>query len=257
MSDKDTSHEAKWAGRNSDKDALRNEVWKLLEDGEASIGSPWSHIPNFVGAKEAAAKLAELPIWKDAQVVKCNPDMAQAPVRLRALQDGKLLYMPVPALVQDLPFVLLDPKVLEAKGVAFEDAALHTKAVDLGQKVGFREMHPVDLVVTGCVAVTRSGGRTGKGAGFADIELGIMREFGLMKPGTPIVATVHPLQIVDDERVVMQAHDSALDWIITPDEVIETRTAYPQPPGIDWDKVQPDQYRDIPFLTELRDEMKK
>jgi 5-formyltetrahydrofolate cyclo-ligase len=257
MSDKANTPEAKWSGRNADKDRLRHEIWAILEEQSASIGSPWSHIPNFVGADAAASKLAELSIWKDAHIVKCNPDMAQSPVRLRALQEGKLVYMPIPALVEDLPFVLLDPNTLRANGAPFEEAALHTKAVELGKKVGFRDMQPIDLVVTGCVAVTRNGGRTGKGAGFADIELGIMREFGLIKLDTPIVTTVHPLQVVDDDRVVMQSHDSALHWIITPDEVIETHSPYPQPRGVDWDAVQPDQFRDIPFLSELRNQLQK
>ena len=50
----------------------------------------------------------------------------------------------------------------------------------------------------------------------------------------------------------MQRHDSPLDWIVTPDEVIETKTPYPQPGGIDWDAVQPDQYDSIPALRTLR-----
>ena len=113
----------------------------------------------------------------------------------------------------------------------------------------------MDLIVVGCVAVTRNGGRIGKGGGFADLELGIFRELGLVPPTTPILTTVHGLQVVDDRRVLMIAHDSPLDWIITPDEVIETRTTYPQPHGVDWESVQADQYRDIPFLVELRQEL--
>jgi 5-formyltetrahydrofolate cyclo-ligase len=54
----------------------------------------------------------------------------------------------------------------------------------------------------------------------------------------------------------MFGHDSPLDWIITEQEVIETRTPYPQPSGVDWDAVQPDQYRDIPFLNSLKDRLK-
>jgi 5-formyltetrahydrofolate cyclo-ligase len=107
-------------------------------------------------------------------------------------------------------------------------------------------------VVTGCVAVTRSGGRTGKGAGFADLELGMLRQLGLLRPGTPIVTTIHALQLVDDARLPMQPHDSALDWIVTPEQVIETHSPYPQPGGIDWDAVQPDQYEAIPALKVLR-----
>ena len=113
----------------------------------------------------------------------------------------------------------------------------------------------MDLIVVGSVAVTRAGGRTGKGGGFADLELGIFRELGLVRPSTPIVTTVHGLQVVDRERLVIEAHDSALDWIATPDELIETRTAHPQPRGVDWARVRPDQFADIPFLAELRAEI--
>ena len=41
-----------------------------------------------------------------------------------------------------------------------------------------RTMPKLDFGVVGCVAVTRRGGRTGKGGGFADLELGIFRELG-------------------------------------------------------------------------------
>ena len=251
--DSHSSNQARWEGRNSVKDVLRSEVWSVLEDRAANVGSVWSRIPNFVGADQAAERLAELAIWKNAKIVKSNPDPPQIPVRLRALQDGKLLYTPVPELVKDFPFVLLDPEDLQKRGIPFEEAAPSEGAVAHGKRVNFEEMKPMDLVVVGCVAVTRNGGRTGKGGGFADLELGIFRELGLVNPETPIVTTVHPLQIVGNDRVVMVAHDSALHWIITPDEVIETHTPYPQPHGINWEAVQSDQYKNIPFLTQLRE----
>lgn len=257
MTDHQTADQARWKGRNATKDALRAEVWSSLENQGIAIGSAWSHIPNFIGAERAAARLAELPIWKNARVVKSNPDAPQIPVRLRALQEGKLLYTPVPELVKDFPFLELDPTELRQRGIPFEVAATSDGAMAHGRKVNFQDMQPFDLVVVGCVAVTRNGGRTGKGGGFADLELGIFRETGLVKPGTPIITTVHSLQVVPDERVVMVAHDSALDWIITPDEVIETHTPYAQPAGVHWEAVQPDQYANIPFLVSLKTELAK
>jgi 5-formyltetrahydrofolate cyclo-ligase len=254
----DDSHASKsgrWEGRNPDKDVLRSEVWSLLETQAAGIGSVWSRIPNFVGAEQAAERLVNLPIWKRARVVKSNPDRPQTPVRLRAMQDGKLLYTPVPELVKDFPFVLLDPEDLAKRGIPFDVAAVADGAIEHGLKVGFREMLPMDLVVVGCVAVTRKGGRTGKGGGFADLELGIFRELGLVKLDTPIVTTVHPLQIVDDGRIQMLPHDSALDWIVTPDEVIETHTPYPQPEGVKWADVRTDQFEQIPFLLDLKESL--
>ena len=245
---------AKWAGRHADKEALRHEIWAKLEQASAAVGNPWHRIPVFVGGEDAAARLVELPIWINARVLNCSPDTAQAPVRRRALEAGKLIYMPVPALTHDDPFVLLDPQALQAQGVSPAEASFHARAVEVGQKVRFEDMLPMDLVVTGCVAVTRQGGRTGKGAGFADLEFGVLREYGLMTTATPIVTTVHPFQVVPNDRVIMQPHDSALHWIITPDEVIETHSPFPQPSGIDWERVQPDQYQDIPFLKHLREQ---
>jgi 5-formyltetrahydrofolate cyclo-ligase len=247
-----TSQEQHWAGRHQAKDALREEIWGLLKQHGASPSDPFGHIPDFIGSDRAAALLADLPIWKQAQVVKANPDAAQAPARLRAIQDGKVLYMAVPRLVDSRCFVELIGADLAQRGIDLASVSRWQGALEHGRLVLFEEMRPIDLVMTGCVAVTRSGGRTGKGAGFADLELGMLRQFKLLRPGAPIVTTVHPLQLVADARVPMQRHDSALDWIITTDEVIETHTTYPQPGGIDWDAVQPDQYEAIPALRALR-----
>ena len=53
----------------------------------------------------------------------------------------------------------------------------------------------------------------------------------------------------------MMGHDSALHFIATEPELIETETAYRQPTGVDWDEVQPDQYASIPFLREFRERL--
>lgn len=245
----------RWAGRTPEKDGLRQEIWARLEEKGYNVGPVWSRIPNFVGADEAARKLAQLDIWKSARVVKCNPDPPQIPVRLRALYEGKILYCPVPELVKGFPFVRLDPERLERDDIHFELAATSQGAVEYGEPVNFEDMEPLDIVVVGCVGVTRSGGRTGKGGGFADLELGIFRELNKVSADTPIVTTVHSTQVVDDERIVMLAHDSALHWIVTENEVIETRSAYPQPTGVAWDFVRDDQMEDIPFLKTLRDKL--
>jgi 5-formyltetrahydrofolate cyclo-ligase len=247
-----TSHDARWAGRNRDKDALRHRVWSRLEADGVNVGPVASRIPNFAGADLAALNLSRLDTWKAARVVKCNPDAPQIPVRLRALYDGKIVYTPVPELVQGLPFVRLDPAALRARGVELETAATAQGFLAEGEPVTFEAMEPLDFVVVGCVAVTHAGGRTGKGGGFADLELGIFYELGKVGPRTPITTTVHSSQVVADALVPMLGHDSPLDHIATETELIDTRTAYPRPTGVAWDHVQPDQYASIPFLEDLR-----
>jgi 5-formyltetrahydrofolate cyclo-ligase len=245
----------RWAGRHSAKDQLRAAVWTALQESGVGSGRLWDSIPNFVGADVAAEKLSQLPIWREAKVVKSNPDSPQIPVRYRALRDGKLLYMPVPELAKEFPFVLLDPTKLAEQGISFADAARIDGALQYGQRVQFSEMLPMDLLVVGCVAVGRNGGRTGKGGGFADLELGIFREVGIIPPHAKLVTTVHDLQIVNDDLLTLQTHDSPLDWIVTPNEVIETCTSYPRPDGVYWDAILPEQYEAIPFLRTLREQL--
>jgi 5-formyltetrahydrofolate cyclo-ligase len=249
------SDSARWAGRNGDKDALRTRIWNgLVRDGMA-VGPAHSRIPNFSGADEAARLLSRLDVWQRARVVKCNPDPPQIPVRLRALYDGKTVLAPVPELVRSFPFVRLVPERLDANGITFELAATSQGAVEHGEPVEFEEMEAIDLVVVGTVAATRAGGRTGKGGGFADLELGIFREVGTVTPATPVVTTVHSSQVVADDEIPMLLHDSPLDWVVTEREAFETRTRHARPTGVAWDVVQPDQYEGIPFLRALRERL--
>jgi 5-formyltetrahydrofolate cyclo-ligase len=241
-----------WIGYHHDKDKLRTEIWSLLKAQAASVGDPFGHIPNFLGAELAAKKLASLPIWQQAKTIKCNPDSPQIPVRMRALQDGKRLYMAVPRLTDDRCFVELTAEDLYKRNIPLAEAAIARKALTCGNLVSFAQMQPIDLVIVGCVAVARNGGRTGKGAGFADLELAMLTEFGLVEIDTPIVTTVHSLQIVQDLRLPMQAHDWALNWIVTAEEVIETNTTYPRPNGLNWDSIRLEQLEQIPILRKLR-----
>lgn len=242
-----------WIGYHHDKDKLRTEIWSLLKQQAASVGDSFGHIPNFVGAQMAAEKLAALPIWQQAKTIKCNPDSPQIPVRMRALQDGKRLYMAVPRLTDDRCFVELTAEDLQRQSVSIAESAIARKALTCGKLVSFEEMEPIDLVIIGCVAAGRSGGRTGKGAGFADLELAMLTEFGLVEIDTPIVTTVHSLQVVEDSRLPMQVHDWALNWIITAEEVIETNTIYPRPTGLNWDTIRAEQLEKIPILRKLNE----
>src|SRR5271165_4033935 len=233
--------DSRWGGRNRAKAAVRDRVWKRLVDANVNVGPAFDRIPNFVGADLAAKRLSECEAWKRAGVVKCNPDPPQIPVRLRALYDGKLLFSPVPYLTKGFPYLRIDPEKLAARAVDFETAATAQGFMEHGEPVGFEDMPKLDFCVVGCVAVTRRGGRTGKGGGFADLEQGLFRELGLVDAKTPIATTVHSSQVVDDGEVVMEAHDSALDFIATELELIATLAPFSQPQGVAWEKVRADQ----------------
>ena len=143
------------------KAALRERVWADLDQpGVARFPKPANRIPNFVGAEAAARRLAETPEWAAAATVKSNPDSPQWPVRQRALVDGKIVYMAVPRLAEANPFFLLDPAQLADNprtASSIKGASRSARTVDVD------ELEPVDLVVTGCVAVDESGRTPGQG----------------------------------------------------------------------------------------------
>src|SRR6266567_1670269 len=219
-------------------------MWDLLEREGVVEHGVHGYIPAFTGADLAADRLAGLPVWLAADVVKAVPDRAQQPVRERALRDGKLLYMAVPRLADDLPFYLLDPAHLSTSPA---EAASREGAARTARKVSVAEMRPVDMVVCGSVAVNRDGARLGKGAGYSDIELALLQEAGLIGPHTVIVTTVHPLQVLG-EGLPETEHDFSVDLIVTPDEVIECGPPR-RPGGLSWGHLTDDKIAAIPVLA--------
>lgn len=249
------SEQGRWAGRNPAKDVIRHDIWKQLDDQGVSIGPAWSMIPNFVGADVAAWRLGQTGAWKAAKTIKTNPDHAQTPIRIRALYEGKTVFTPVPYLTKEFPYLKLDPRRLTAADVSYELAATPQGFMEYGERLEFEDVEPLDFCVVGSVAVSRAGGRTGKGAGFADLETAIFRELGTVTAQTPMATSIHSIQLVDDRRIVIEPHDSPLDFIATESELIETGNSMTRPMGVDWTKVRADQFDTIPFLARLRDRM--
>jgi 5-formyltetrahydrofolate cyclo-ligase len=177
-------------------------------------------------------------------VLKANPDKAQRPVRARALTEGKVLYMAVPRLADELPFYLLDPEHL---GMSPWEAAAKEGAAEAGRKVAATELPSVDLVVCGSVAVNRQGARIGKGGGFSDLEVAFLVEAGVIRSDTVLATTVHPLQVVD-EALPETIHDFRVDLIVTPDEAIWCAEPH-RPPGILWEHLDQDKIAEVPALA--------
>lgn len=231
-----------------EKQELREQVWDELEEsGDARFPfPPHGRIPNFAGAKQAAERLTKIDAWKDADVIKSNPDSPQRAVRRRALEAGKVVYMAVPRLQDEKCFLRLDPH----KIADIDHATTIGGSSELGEQVGPEEMEPVDLIVSGSVAMTENGERVGKGEGYSDLEFAILREFGLVDDETTTVTTVHEIQVVDEE-IPTTAQDVPIDWLFTPERSVRTEGTDGKPAGIEWAVLSEQRLDNIPILARL------
>src|ERR1700726_75789 len=234
------------------KAALRQQVWSAMRAAKvARFPGAVGRIPNFTGAEAAAERLRAFPAWQAAGTLKANPDSAQWPVRQRALEDGKTVYMAVPRLAKPEPFFVLDPYHLDQsprKAASISGASRSARLVRLD------ELAPVDLVVMGCVAVGEDGARLGKGGGFADLEFALGTAAGLIGPPTVCVTTVHELQVCPAGTIPLTGHDVPLDFIVTPERVIDCRAGHgPRPAaGICWEDLTEEKIAAIPLLAAQR-----
>ncbi|MFB6168195.1 MAG: 5-formyltetrahydrofolate cyclo-ligase [Haloferacaceae archaeon] len=231
-----------------DKQSTRERVWDELEESGAARFPfpPHGRIPNFAGAEQAAERLAESDVWERAAVVKSNPDSPQRPVRRQALEAGKVVYVAVPRLRDENCFLRLDPDEIDD----IDHATTIGGSSELGEQVGPGEMEPVELIVSGSVAVTESGKRVGKGEGYSDLEFAVLREFGLVDDATTTVTTTHEIQLVDDE-IPTTEQDVPIDWIFTPDRTVRADTTADKPAGIEWSALTEDRLDEIPILRRI------
>jgi len=231
------------------KDEIRQKVRaRLTSAGVARFPGVEARIPNFVGAERAAQLLCELPMWRRAKVIKINDDAPQLAIRRAALRDNKIIYMAMPRLRSERCFVELDPEKLGSKILR---VASVRGALAFGRLMPPQEMRPVDLIVCGSVAVTRQGARLGRGGGYSDLEYALLRTEGKIREYTPILTTVHPLQIIDD-RLPMRGHDIPVDFVITPTQVIAAPSLHPRPRGVIWEILREDKIVSIPLLRKGR-----
>ncbi|MFQ6053166.1 MAG: 5-formyltetrahydrofolate cyclo-ligase [Candidatus Bathyarchaeia archaeon] len=230
------------------KRRLREKVWRLLEErGVARFPRPVrGRIPNFHGSEAAARRILETDEFRRAEVVKVNPDYPQLEVRRGVLEAGKTLVMPSPRLRTG--FLILDPERIPAR--LHRRAATIRGSFEHGSNVSPRDLPGVDLIVCGSVAVTERGLRIGKGGGYSELEYAILRELGLVEEGTPIMTTVHDLQVLEDAPA--EEHDFSIDVIATPTRLTRTRGPRRRPKGILWDKLSKRQIDNMPLLKALK-----
>ncbi len=232
----------------AEKGRIRDRIWnRLAADDIARFPfPPHGRITNFQGASEAAERAMALPELSEANAVKANPDAPQLPLRRRLLKNGTTVYMAVPRLAEESCFVELDPETISD----LDAAPTVSHMSEYGRRVTPDALAEIDAIVVGSVAVTADGVRIGKGEGYSDLEFAILRELGLVDDETPVVTTVHDIQVIDDE-VTPDSYDVPVDVICTPTRTIRA-DAGEKPAGIEWSELTALQREEIPILESLR-----
>ena len=207
-------------------------------------------VPDFAGSERCHAAVRELAAYRGARTVFVTPDNSLRDLVRLALDDGKDVLVPTYGLRRGM--VLLRPEEIEPSTRPF--AATLDGLERFGRVLDIPALDAVgavDLLVTGATALTRAGLHIGGDNGYVDLEWGILAELRLVAEHTPIVAVVHPVQLVDlDLRP--GPGEIGVDAIVTPDEVLTTARTFSRPPGIRWADVDERLLHDIPYLTELR-----
>ena len=208
-------------------------------------------IIDYEGSDKCAELLTQMDIYKQAEVIFITPDNNLETLRRIAFEDKKTVVMTNYGITRGF-FLIRPGQIPEGKE---EIASLldgvgrywkHQTLAQLKESVG-----RIDMMVTGASAITPGGIRFGKGHGYFDLEWAMTYTMGLVDTGTPVVAVGHDCQVVDVD-VEVRDFDTAIDYIVTPTRVIQTRSEYPKPTGgIIWSELAPGMREQIPPVNEI------
>ncbi|MFX0096956.1 MAG: 5-formyltetrahydrofolate cyclo-ligase [Candidatus Hodarchaeota archaeon] len=193
-----------------EKQVLRKRIWDNMEKQKIAIFPlPCKgRIPNFKGALQAAMNLKKIEEYQQSKIIFSSPDSAQFHVRRLALLDGKTVVVASPRLKSG--FLIIEPKSVAGKE---RNASTIRGSFKYGTKL--KNIPNVDFAVQGCVAVDKAGNRLGKGGGYGDREIKMIRAKENM---VKVAVTCHSSQVVDS--VPVEEKDEKVDLIITERDII-------------------------------------
>lgn len=214
--------------------------------------SVYDRIPNFKGAIEAAQRLAELDNFKQAKIIKINPDKPQEPVRFLALVANKEILVPIPKLRSGL-FLHITPIAGASKNELRMLSKIHG-LTKVGKPLDINSKIKIDLVILGSVCVSRDGYRLGKGKGFADLEFAMMMRMGAVTQDTIVITTVHDCQVFDSlPHQIFKEYDVPVDIIVTPTETIIVNPKLKKPNCIIWHVLSERKIKSMEVLQQLKE----
>jgi len=235
------------------KTDIREKMWTYMTKTQSSQQqryNPHGKIPNFNDTEAAAKMLITLDVFKNATNVKVDPDKPLQAARIETLKAGKTLFVPTQRHRPGLITKVTPPENADDETIA--KCVARQGSDDSRVNVTLDEPVKLDLVVVGCVAVSSKGWRVGKGLGYSDLEYAMMASNGLIQPSVPVVTLVDDSQVVDLTESLFDVHDVAVDYIVTPTQVIKCSGAKPRPACITWSLLAADRLDRLHVLKRLR-----
>lgn len=185
------------------KQEVREYVWNKMKELKICSFPCYGHIPNFIGSEKTIEKIVELEEYKSAKRIFVSPDTPQRSLIKYALNDGKEVYMASPRLLKGF-----------CKVKSFGNLK---EIVSKSEIIGFK-IPKIDFALIGSVAVDLKGNRIGKGAGYGDREIEILRK----NSENVVVATnVHEIQIFEDLEYLMELFDQKVNLIVSLERIIK------------------------------------
>jgi len=237
-----------------DKQKIRLEVWKKLKN----VALPDSrfhlnfaeYIPDFKDSSEACKQITQSEEYKKSKLLFITPDNCLTETREKAIRDGKDIIVSTYGIYRG--FILITKNMINKGEEIF--ASTLDGLEHFGKNISLNEIKnlgKIDLMLTGASAVSKNGVRFGKGHGFFDLEWGMFADIKVVDEGTPIIAIVHDVQVVDFDLEPSNT-DIIVDWIVTNKMKLSTKRKKNRPSGIYWDLLEKGMLEATPPLQELK-----
>lgn len=185
------------------KEEVRVYIWNLLREKEVGLFPLFGRIPNFLGVEKSIEKILELEEFKEAKKIFISPDTPQRKILELIDLKEKEVYMATPRLIDG--FVKLETFKKNLKDL-----------LEFSKKIA--KLPKIDFALIGSVAVDIKGNRIGKGGGYGDREIRMLRE---INEKVVVASNVHDLQVLEDLSYLAQPHDEKIDLIITPTRIVK------------------------------------
>lgn len=231
---------------------IRDKVWDYLEVTRLTNPGYGSRrrISNFKGSDEAGVRVAEMEVFKNAKVVRIDPNIPLQEIRIKTLEAGKTLLLPTPKLLNHVFSKIVPPAEADAK--TLRNCVNRRGLNEHSQPVSLDDQLKVDLIIVGCIAVSKTGRKVGKGGGLSDLEYAMMASLNFLEENVPVITLVHDDQVVDLPESIFMTYDLPVDYIVTPTQVIKCTGGLKKPPGVMWNIIDQKRIGHIPVLNRIR-----